>query len=210
MTEKQIIEALEWRYATKKFNPEKKVSKDLVQTVLKAASLTATSLGIQPYQIMVVRDGLERLKSATFNQENIQTCSHLLVICHRTDVDDNYVSDYVRYMEEVRDQEAFSLEKYAASSKSFVSSLGDNRKNAWLAHQAYIVMGNLLTVCALLKIDSCPMEGFNAKLVDEILELESQQLRSVLILPIGYRADDDKYARLAKVRKPLSETVKEV
>ena len=203
MTGQQIIEALNWRYATKKFDSEKKVSEADLKILFQVANLTATSLGIQPFKIKVVANDFEKLKSATFNQENIQTCSHLIILCLRNDVNDEYISNYVRYMENVRGLEKNALAKYEASCQSFVSTLDDNRKNAWLAHQTYIILGNLLAACALLKIDSCPMEGFNAKLVDEILGLEDQNLKSVLMLPIGYRAADDRFAEMKKVRRPM-------
>ncbi|MDO5655849.1 MAG: NAD(P)H-dependent oxidoreductase [Flavobacteriaceae bacterium] len=207
MINESLISALEWRYAVKKFNPEKKISDELLNVILNAANLTATSLGAQPYHIVVVQNHLEKLKSSTFNQENIQTCSHLLILCHRTDVDEAFISEYVRHMERVRGLETGALIKYEQSCRNFISTMDEDRKTKWLAHQVYIVLGNLLTSCAILGVDSCPMEGFNAKLVDEILELEKEKLRSVLMLPIGYRADDDKYAKMEKVRNPLHEMV---
>ena len=207
MTEKLLIQALEWRYAAQKFSLDKKISEDKLQLILKAANLTATSLGIQPFKIIVLQQDLDYLKSATFDQENIQTCSHLLILCSREDVDDEYVAKYVEYMEQVRDLEKGSLVKYKNMCQNFVSKLDEHRKKNWINHQVYILLGNLMTACALLQVDSCPMEGFNAKLVDEILQLPEKNLRSVLLLPIGYRAIDDKYSSMKKVRLPLEEIV---
>ena len=207
MTEKLLIQALEWRYAAQKFSLDKKISEDKLQLILKAANLTATSLGIQPFKIIVLQQDLDYLKSATFDQENIQTCSHLLILCSREDVDDEYVAKYAEYMEQVRDLEKGSLVKYKNMCQNFVSKLDEHRKKNWINHQVYILLGNLMTACALLQVDSCPMEGFNAKLVDEILQLPEKNLRSVLLLPIGYRAVDDKYSSMKKVRLPLEEIV---
>ena len=207
MTEKLLIQALEWRYAAQKFSLDKKISEDKLQLILKAANLTATSLGIQPFKIIVLQQDLDYLKSATFDQENIQTCSHLLILCSREDVDDEYVAKYVEYMEHVRDLEKGSLVKYKNMCQNFVSKLDEHRKKNWINNQVYILLGNLMTACALLQVDSCPMEGFNAKLVDEILQLPEKNLRSVLLLPIGYRAVDDKYSSMKKVRLPLEEIV---
>lgn len=209
MTKENLLNALNWRYATKKFDTSQKVDEDTLQILLKSANLTATSLGLQGYKILLIKDDTwkKELKSATFNQENIQTCSHLLVLCLRKDVDKTYIQQHVRYMEKVRDLEEGKLQKYEDMCHGFVDSMDEERKTHWLAHQVYIVLGNLMTSCALLQIDACPMEGFNAKLVDEILDLEAQNLQSVVMLPLGFRAEDDSFALAKKVRRPLNEMV---
>lgn len=209
MEPETLINALEWRYATSIFDKTKTIPEDKLQTILEAANLTATSFGIQPFKLILLEGKLwrEKLESATFHQKNIQTCSHLLVLAHRTDVNENYVEDYTRFMENIRQLEPGTLVGFLKSCTKFINSLEEDFKKQWLSKQLYTVCGNLMTSCAVLGIDACPMEGFNAKLVDEILNLEEKNLASVLLFPMGYRSDEDKYARIPKIRKPLDEMV---
>lgn len=204
-----LIDALEWRYATSIFNENKIIPEDLIQTILQAANLTATSFGIQPFQMILLegKQWREKLESATFHQKNVQTCSHLLVLAHRTDIDKNYVEEYTRFMEKVRELDHGALVGFSKSCTKYLDSIDDDFKRQWLSKQIYTVCGNLMTSCAVLGIDACPMEGFNAKLIDEILKLEEKNLHSVLLFPMGYRSEKDKYARIPKIRKPLDEMV---
>src|SRR5690554_6904351 len=111
MEPETLINALEWRYATSIFDKTKTIPEDKLQTILEAANLTATSFGIQPFKLILLEGKLwrEKLESATFHQKNIQTCSHLLVLAHRTDVNENYVEDYTRFMENIRQLEPGTL-----------------------------------------------------------------------------------------------------
>lgn len=209
MEQTPILEALNWRYATSIFDEDQIIPESILQDILEAGNLTATAFGIQGFNMVLLEGKVwrERLESATFNQKNIQTCSHLLVLAHRTDVDEAYVEDYTRLMEEVRSLEKGSLEGFTRSCVNFLGSFEQEHKDHWLAKQVYIVMGNLLATCAMYRVDSCPMEGFNGKLVDEVLGLDQKNLKSVLLLPIGYRSEEDKYAKIDKIRKPLDEMV---
>ena len=204
-----LKEALEWRYATNIFDTQKKVDEETLAKILEAANLSPTSFGIQAYKILVLNGEKwkEKLTTATFNQENIQTCSHLLILCSITDLDTEYVDEYMDLMEDVRDLEDGRLDRYGNVIKQFIGGLEATRRDYWLSHQVYLVAGTLLTACAVLKVDACPMEGFNAKSLDVILGLKEKNLQSVLLIPIGYRSVSDKYATAAKVRKPLKEMV---
>lgn len=209
MTNNSILNTLKWRYAVKKFDKNKKITDDKIETILEAGNLTATSLGLQPFKMVLIDDPelIVALKEVTFNQENIQTCSHLLVLCVATNVDDAYVENFIDYIAQTRKVERDTLLGYEKMCKTFINGLSQEHKEHWISHQAYIVLGNLLTTCAALEVDSCPMEGFNPPVMDEILQLKDQNLRSVLMLPMGYRAEDDVYAQMEKVRKPLKEMV---
>ena len=204
-----LLEALEWRYATNIFDDTQIIEEEVLQGILKAGNLTATAFGAQAYQMILLegKQWREKLESATFNQKNVQTCSHLLVLAHRTDLDPAYIKEHAAYMEQVRGLEEGSLAGYERGFVNFLKALDEDKKNHWLAKQVYIILGNLMTACAIHAVDACPMEGFNAKLVDEILGLEEKKLNSVLMLPMGYRSEQDKYARTEKVRKPLDEMV---
>ena len=212
MEQMELMQALNWRYATNIFDESKKVDDHNLQQILEATNLSATSFGIQAYKMIVLKgeEWKQRLQTATFNQENIQTASHILVFCARTDVDKNYVNNYISHMEDVRDLDEGRLQRYGKVIKDYVSGLEESKKQTWLAHQVYLAVGNLLTICALYKIDACPMEGFHAKLLDEILDLNAKNLRSILVVPIGFRSEKDKYAITKKVRKPLAEMVIEM
>lgn len=209
MKQNSLLQALEWRYATNIFDENQIITEDILQNILQAGNLTATSFGIQAYQMILLegKKWREQLESATFNQKNVQTCSHLLILAHRTDVNKSYIHDYATYMENVRNLEDGALAGFSRSCNKFISNLEEEKKDQWLSKQVYTVLGNLLTACAIYGIDSCPMEGFNAKLVDEILGFEEKKLRSVLLLPMGFRSSEDKYATATKVRKPLDEMV---
>jgi len=173
------IEKLQWRYATKKFDATKSLSKEKLSILKEAFNLTALSYGLQTLKLVVVEDKVlrESLVKVSYGQRQVADASHLLVLCIQTAIDNKDV---------------------------------DAHFNTWASKQAYIALGNLMTVCAIEGIDSCPMEGFVPNKLDEALGLEKHGLNSVLLLPVGYRAEDDMFAELKKVRKQLSETVIEL
>lgn len=209
MNAEKIIDSLEWRYAVKRFDPKKKVNPEKIEQLLKMANLTATSLGIQPYKIVIIEDLDQKksLESACFNQAQITSCSHLLLLCSRTDIDESYIDKYINFAEKERNLPENAMADYKEMCKGFALKLSPEEKEQWIAKQNYIVLGNLLAASALMQIDSCPMEGFNNKLVDEILDLEKLNLKSVLMLPLGYRHPKDEFQHFKKIRQPLSEMV---
>ena len=203
------IESLEWRYACKKFDDTKVVPEKKLTILKKAFNLTATSFGLQPIKMLILKNKelQQKLVAYCYGQEQIASASHVLVICidHDTTIQD--VNDYFDREKGIRG----TSEKIIAPFRKFLTesfaqkSLEEKQQSA--IYQTYIVLGNLMTICALEKIDNCPMEGFIPEKIDEILELEKRNLKSVLLLPIGYRADDDVMSKLKKVRKPLEEIV---
>lgn len=207
-----IIESLEWRYATKKFDPAKKLTSEQLETIKKAFNLTATSYGLQALSLVIVtnQELKEQLVEFSYNQRQVADASQLCVICYPTDFDGKDVKEYFDLVQEIRN----TPEEVIQSFRDFLINDFNNKstevKDAYFAKQAYIALGNLLTVCAVEKIDSCPMEGFVPAKYDEILGLTNKGLKSVLALPIGYRADDDYMAKEKKVRKPLSESIIEI
>ena len=202
-----IIESLQWRYATKKFEPSKAVSEDDLNVILQAGNLAATSYGLQPFQFIVVADAQTRqqLVAHSYNQPQVADASHVIVIAIRTDVDTAYIKQSAAMTEEMRGLEKGQLDGYAKQMIGAITSMDDDAKTAWAQKQAYIALANMMVACAELKIDSCPMEGFVAAQYDQLLDLESKNLHATVVLPVGYRADDDPQQELAKVRKPLQE-----
>lgn len=208
-TEKNILESLQWRYACKKFDQNRKLTKDQIDVLLQAFNLTATSFGLQPLKLIVIKtDDLKaKLLAHAFFQPQITSCSHLLVICIDTAFDEASVDSYFDLEKDIRGTSEEIIGKFRKQLKTIYKNKDREQIDKSSIYQAYISIGTLMTVCAEQGIDSCPMEGFNPVKFDEILELEEKNLRSVLLLPVGYRADDDIMATMKKVRKPLDQVI---
>ncbi len=204
-----IIDSLKWRYATKEFDTTKKLSEEQIDTLLKAGNLTATSFGLQPSKIVLVETPSirEELVKYSWGQKQVSEASHLLVITVNTDTTEEHVEKYVKDMVEQRGITEESLVGMSKMVKGFLGGMNDAQRKTWADHQAYIVLGNLLTVCAIEEIDSCPLAGFQPDKYDEILGLKELGQTSVLVLPVGFRLDSDKYASLAKVRMSDSDYI---
>lgn len=207
-----IIEKLNWRYATKKFDPNKSVSKQKVEILKQAFNLTALSYGIQTVKMVIVSDSDLKKKfiDLCYGQQQVGQASHILVLCIQKTVDENDIDNHFDNIKSIRKTPELILSKYRKEQKDLIKSKTDLEIQAWCKNQAYIVLGNLMTVCAIEGIDACPMEGFIPEKVDALLNLDDLNLKSVLLLPIGYRAEDDMFASLKKVRKDISETVIEI
>lgn len=208
-----LIQTLQWRYATKKMNPAKTVPQDKLERILEAVRLTATSSGLQPYEVLVVTNKAvrEQIKPVAWNQEQITDCSHLLVFAAW----DNYTADRINMMFDlVNEQRGFKNEGWENYRqmvlKSYVPRDPEvNHQHA--ARQAYIGVGTALIAAAAEQVDATPMEGFDPKAVDTILNLGERGLRSVVLIPLGYRADEgDWLANLKKVRRSRENLVTEV
>lgn len=204
-----ILDDLKWRYACKKFNADKRISDSDFDTIIEALILTASSYGIQPWEFVVVenKELREELVGASYNQAQVKDASHLIVLCRPEKIDEELMDGYIQNICDVRDQKPEELEAFKKMIMN-VTKKEDAQKAAWAKNQIYIALGNLLTVCATMRIDTCPMEGFVPSKVDEILGLEKMGLKSVLLCPVGYRADDDKYIDIKKVRHPKEKIVR--
>jgi nitroreductase len=208
----KIIEHLNWRYATKKFDSTKKLSKDKIDTIKEAFNLTATSFGLQTISLAIVsNDDLKTsLVPHAYNQKQVSEASHLLVICIQKDISDADVNLYFDSVKNIRNTPETILNPFRKNLLKTMQGKSVENRQLWSKNQAYIALGNLMTVCAVEGIDACPMEGFIPEKCDEILKLNERGLKSVLLLPIGYRANDDIFADLKKVRKSLDETIIEI
>ncbi|MBZ9626674.1 NAD(P)H-dependent oxidoreductase [Psychroflexus sp. CAK1W] len=197
------IENLHWRYATKKFNSEKQVSEDDLETLLEAIRLSASSYGLQPYEVLVIKDPEVRakLKPAAFSQPQITDASYLLVFAYNTNVDEKYLDKFIKNNSETRNQPLEDFKDLNDMIQNSVMTFSDEQKEIWASRQVYIALGNLLSAAAELKIDVCPMEGFNPDEFDELLDLRSKNLKSVTLATIGYRHENDQLKDAKKVRK---------
>ncbi|MCB9224561.1 MAG: NAD(P)H-dependent oxidoreductase [Crocinitomicaceae bacterium] len=201
--ENHLINSMQNRYAVKKFDAGKKLTDQQLNAVLEAARLTATSYGLQLMKIVVV-DNPEIRKELvlhSYNQQQIADASHLLVLCRERKVDASHVEDFIKNVANTREQDIDKLEGYKNMMLRDMASMSEEEQVIWMDKQIYILLGNLMTALAVLNIDSCPMEGFKPAEYDRILGLEEQNLASVLVLPIGYRATDDPNALRKKVRR---------
>jgi nitroreductase len=206
------IKNLEWRYAVKKFDPEKALPEEKIERLKQAFNLTATSYGLQPITLLVLRNKTlqNELVAHSFDQLQVAQASHVLVICTQDAIDKKYISNYFKQVKRIRGTSDSILNPFQDALVDDFSKRDIQEIHHWSKNQAYLALGNLLTVCAMEKIDSCPMEGFDPVGYDKVLELESKGLTSVLILPVGYRAEDDMFSGFKKVRKDLEDSVIEI
>ena len=208
----KTIKQLKWRYACKKFDGTKKLSDKKIKRLKKAFQLTATSFGLQPIKMIVIRDSKikERLLEHAYYQKQITDCSDLLILCIDDTVNGNTIDTYFDLEKKVRGTSEEVIGKFRENLKKSFASKSALEIEQSSIYQAYIALGNLMTVCALEKIDACPMEGFNPVKFDEVLELKLKNLKSVLLLPVGYRAKDDFMSSLKKVRKDKNDLIIEL
>jgi nitroreductase / dihydropteridine reductase len=204
-----IIESLNWRYATKEFDPTRKISKEDLDVISESLRLTASSFGLQPWKFLIISN--EKIKKSLFehswNQRQVVDCSHHIVFCCPRKFDDDNVDAFLDDTAQTRDQSLEDLEGYGQMMKGFLSKMDDDKKQIWMKNQLYIALGNLLTTCALIKIDACPMEGMVQAKYDEILGLKEKGLMTAFACPVGYRTDSDKYSSAPKVRFSISEVI---
>lgn len=198
-----VVEDLNWRYACKKFDPTKKLTDEQFNTIKEALRLTPSSFGLQPWNFVIVEDPKKReeLVAASWNQNQVKDASHMIVMCAPTVIDEAFLDRFVAQTAKARGQQVEELEGFKKMIM-MVANWDAARQQAWAKNQIYIALGNLMTVCAAMRVDCCPMEGFKAAEYDKILGLTEMGLTSIVLAPVGYRAEDDKYAKLSKVRFP--------
>ncbi|HBF32911.1 NAD(P)H-dependent oxidoreductase [Rhizobium sp.] len=208
-----LLEKLNWRYAAKKMDPSKPVAEDKVERILEAARLAPTSSGLQPFQILVVtnKDIREKIKPIAWNQNQITDGSHLLVFAAW----DNYTEERINGMFDLVNAERnFTSEGWENYRKMLLSTypVRDAQVNfEHAARQAYIALGIALTAAAFEGVDATPMEGFDPAALDEILDLRAKRLRSVAIVPLGYREpENDWLVNLKKVRRAREDFIIDV
>lgn len=206
------IESLQWRYAVKKFDDTKILSEEQINTLKKAFNLTASSYGLQPTKMVIISNKKlqHKLAESSMKQQQIAQASHVLVLCipKKYGVDD--INNYFSLVKENRNTPSEVLNPFKEYLLEEISKKTQEELRIWNKNQAYITLGNLLTVCAIEQIDSCPMEGFVSEKYDKILELNKYNLTSVLVLPVGFRAEDDYMKDLKKVRREISKSIIEM
>lgn len=208
----KLIDALNWRYAAKRMNGEK-VPLEKIDNILEATRLSASSMGLQPYTILVIENEevKKKLQPVAYNQPQITESSHLLVFAAWENVTVEHVDEYINSIANVRNVSLESLDGFKASLMNIVHGRTQQQKFEWAARQAYIAFGTAITAAAVEEVDATPMEGFSPDAVDEILGLKEKGLRSVTILALGYRdVEKDFLVNAKKVRRESDKLILKV
>lgn len=197
------LEALGRRYSVKKFNGEI-IPQEILYPILESGKLSASSLGLQPYKILVVESETmkQKLIPAFYNPSQISTCSHLIVLVSKKMLEENYVDGYFRHISEVRSVPAESLDPFRKSISQHIDQKSRDELFHWAEKQSYIVLANLMYAAALENVDTCPMEGFRQDVIEELLETDPETEKVTVTLALGYRSEEDHFQYLKKVRKP--------
>ncbi len=205
----KIIQALNWRYATKIFDPTKKISDEDLHTILESGRLSPSSSGIEMWKFIVVNDTETRakLREVSFDQPKVTDASHIIVIAYRTDAETNMIKERLERTAKIQNQKVEDLGGLKGIlDMALKSKLDTNTLEPWIASQAYIPLGMMTETASLLDIDNCAMEGFIPSKVDEVLGLKEKNLKSVTMLALGHRGDGVASTR-PKVRRPFEEVV---
>lgn len=204
-----LTTALNWRYATKQFDPAAKLGETEFETLLEVLRLTPSSFGLQPWKFIVVRDAAlrEQLRPASWGQSQVTDASHLIVLAVMKKIGAEYIDHFVAAIAKTRGVIPESLQGYRGMMVSSITGKSEAETIQWACLQAYIALGSLMTAAALRGIDTCPMEGFERDKYDAILGLAPLGLTTAVVCPVGHRAATDKHAALAKVRFSRDELV---
>ena len=207
----KLLEQLRWRYAVKKFDPARKISKEIWNTLEQALVLSPSSYGLQPWKFIIINDPAlrQRLQPASWNQSQIVDASHLVVFAEKRNLSAADIQRHVERIAAVRKVPPESLNGY---KQMMMGGLVDSAAkgfdiNCWSSRQVYLALGIFLTSAAVLGIDACPMEGIEPERYDEILGLNKTGYHTLCVAAAGTRAADDAYARAPKVRFPVEEVV---
>ncbi len=205
-----LLQQMQWRYATKQFNPDQKIPDDAWTALEDILVLTPSSYGLQPWKFIVVTDPQikEQLKPLSWGQSQITDCSHLVVFAIKKNLS---AADVDAFIESTAALRGDSVESLAGYRGMIVSDLVEGPRsldiNHWSARQVYIALGNFMTSAAVLGIDTCPLEGIEPANYDKVLGLNTQEFMTVVACAAGYRSENDKYATLEKIRYPKSAVI---
>jgi nitroreductase len=197
-----LMEALNWRYATKRFDVERKVSQDDINVLLEVLRLAPSSIGLQPWKFILVEDTEKRkeLYKLSLDQSQITDASHLLLLCARNNMDEAYIDKLITYEQKALGYEATMLQAFRPHAVAYIKTMSEHQLKEWMSEQVYIALGFLLSACAMLRIDACPIEAFDRHQTDKLLDLPKLGISSRTLVAIGYRSMQDHHALDKKVR----------
>lgn len=204
---KNITESMNWRYATKKFDVNKKIDEETLELLLESLRLSPSSYGLQPWKFVLVsnKDIRKAIGEAGYNQPQITEASHLIIFTNKKNIDDKLVDEYTEFVSKESGIDASKLSGLSDMIKgSFTGKTQEDLRN-WASRQVYLAAGALLANAAMVSVDACPMEGFDNSKVDEILKLSELGLESRLIIALGYRDEGDSSLKHKKIRFPKNE-----
>ncbi|MBP9761345.1 MAG: NAD(P)H-dependent oxidoreductase [Candidatus Magasanikbacteria bacterium] len=206
------IENLMWRYATKQFDPTKKLTDEQLHTVLEAMRLAPTSFGIQPYKLYLVEnpDVRMQLRDASWGQSQVTDASRFIVVASRIGIGEEDITRFVENIKKTRGQSQEEVQAYQDMMMGSVMNISEADRDSWCARQSYIALGFGLSAAAQMQVDACPMEGFDVQKINEILNIPADGYSARAYLSLGFRSSEDKYAEAPKVRYSEEEIIKRV
>jgi nitroreductase len=206
----QLVDALNWRYATKKFDPSKKIPQDVWHALEQSLVLAPSSIGLQPWKFFVVtnQEVKKRLQAASYRQSQTVDCSHLVAFAVRRDIDALHVERHIERMIELTGATPEAMAKFRTMTmRNLDKARAEGKLDTWQEHQVYIALGKFMASAAVLAVDTCPMEGIEPAKYDEILGLTGTNYGTAVACAAGYRSPDDKYATMKKVRFKAEDVV---
>lgn len=206
----QFLQQLNWRYAVKRFDPNKKVTAQDWSLLEESLRLSPSSYGLQPYRFIVVQDPelRKKLRAVSWNQSQVEDCSHYVVFVTMTKMTTEYIGSYIDFMAKVRGISPDVLKGYRdLIEKNLTNEKIAPQIQSWTQRQAYIALGNLMNAAAVIGVDTCPIEGLEPTKYDELLDLGSTDYSTVATCAVGYRHPEDKNQFAKKVRFPKEEII---
>jgi nitroreductase len=208
----KLLTSLRWRYATKRFDPTKKIPAATWDAIEESMVLTPSSFGLQPWKFLVIQDpGVRALLSPeSWKQPQVTEASHYVVLTARTDLNPGDIDAWMTRMSEVQGSSLETTAPLRGMIQGFAQAMSHEARHAWNIRQCYIALGQLMASAAVLGIDACPMEGISAAGYDHVLGLEASGYATVVACALGYRSADDKYAATPKARFDRSQVISHV
>ncbi|HBR11125.1 MAG TPA: NAD(P)H-dependent oxidoreductase [Chryseobacterium sp.] len=203
------LEALNWRYSVKKFDG-KKITPEALDNILEAGRLSVSSQGLQPYHLIVIGDDdtLRKLAPAFYNPSQISTCSHLIVLVSKTNINQDYVDNYFTHIVNERGITLEQLSSFKKNINQLLNHYTQQELENWSEKQSYIMLGSMIMAAAQESVDTCPMEGFRQDIIEDVLHIDKNNEKVSVVLALGYRAEDDIFQDFKKVRKPPDKFIK--
>lgn len=209
LTPDQLLDSLRWRYATKQFDPSRRIPDETWAAIEESLVLTPSSFGLQPWKFVVVENPELRtqLLDESWKQPQVTDASHFVVLTSRIDLTSEDIERWIDCMSLLQGKSAEQLAPLKGMIAGFSERMSHQERQEWNIRQSYIALGQLMAVAAVLGVDACPMEGISAKAYDRLLGLEGSGYATVVACALGYRNEADKYAQTPKARFDLEEVI---
>lgn len=209
MSPSELLKSLQFRYATKQFDPAATISNDAWSVLEQSLHLAPSSFGLQPWKFLVIDSPAIRseLRECSWNQGQVTDAARLVVFAARTDLTDVDIDRFIQCLATAQGKTPTDLSGYRDIVHGFANRMTPEARHAWNIRQTYIALGQLMASAAAIGIDTCPLEGIDAAAYDKILGLADSGYATAVACAIGYRSSDDKYAEMPKARFPITEVI---